>query len=151
VADTTSSSPAPEANTPAYPILLVGDAQTILFFRDPTQFSYVREFETTVPFKHGLPDIAFWEDRWRKVVAVESPFAGPDGQTYRIWINDRIDPQAPLRDSHFDGVFPTSIRPGAPSKMVNPDDDFTLKFGHMLLQPSREAEFIAWQAKRAVR
>lgn len=62
----------------AHPILVEGNGRTILVFRDLTQFHYLREFEAD-SFKHGLPDIGFWERDGRQVAAVESPFTGPDG------------------------------------------------------------------------
>src|SRR5947207_14516682 len=101
-------------------VVLEGNGHTILIFRDLTQFHYLREFEVD-SFKRGLPDIGFWERDGRQVAAVESPFTGPDGPSYRIWISETVDPDVPLHHAPPEAVLPKSIRPGAPSILVRPD------------------------------
>jgi hypothetical protein len=133
-----------------HPILLEGNGHTILVLRNLTQFHYLRELEAD-SFKHGLPDIGFWKRDGRQVAAVESPFTGPDGRAYRIWISDSVDPDVPLHQAPPESVVPASIRPGAPSTLVRPDGEYSLNFGNLLMRPEHEQEFMEWAARRAVK
>ena len=118
-----------------YPTRIEDNDKSILFFHDPARFNFLRELETTHPFKQGLPDIAFFEEGGAKVVAVESAYRNDAGESvYRIWISESYDeyvapPQAPP-----EAVFP-DIRPGRPSRMCRDDPGgWDYRYGSLLLR-----------------
>jgi len=96
-----------------YPKLETGNGHSILFFRNPSMYPFLREVTPMIcgAFRNGLPRVDSW-DPYGELVAIESPEGGKE---CRAWMWANVDAAGPRESLDAPCVLPASIHPGVKS------------------------------------